>query len=303
MKKHQLGKITPQVTGKALREAERQLVRPPAENGREPLYVDVRPQDIVERLELFQPRRPGWGLRTVDAQHVKRLATRIKKKGELDPVLVVKLGGEWVVVEGHHRIRAYQKLNWDATIRCQWFAGGAREAMDAGLYINEKIHLPIDQDDKAEAAWTRTMLDWDGETWRSSKQAVAKLTGCSERMVAYMRQVVRQHHDYAHHGVVHPIGERLCRVLGPDLSVHSWNKVNTVRLDVTRKEGDLNEAAAALARQLDSRMPILRTTDPEVIARALWLYIKDSCPKLVEALQAHIEKEQRAEAELEDLVI
>jgi hypothetical protein len=49
-------------------------------------------------------------------------------------------------------------------------------------------------------------------------------------------------------------------------------------------------------------MPILRTTDPEVIARALWLYIKDLCPKLVEALQEHIEKEQRAEAELEDPV-
>jgi hypothetical protein len=55
------------------------------------VYVDLKPQDIKQRLELFQPRRPGYGLRTLDTKHVTKLATRITRKGELDPVLVVKL--------------------------------------------------------------------------------------------------------------------------------------------------------------------------------------------------------------------
>jgi hypothetical protein len=63
--KHQLGKITAHVTAKALREAEKQLIRPEVTDGR-PVYVDLLPKDIKERLELFQPRRPGWGTRTLD---------------------------------------------------------------------------------------------------------------------------------------------------------------------------------------------------------------------------------------------
>ena len=137
--KHQLGKITPQVIAKALREAEARLVKPEDIDGRA-VYVDVKPQDIKQRLELFQPRRPGWGLRTLDTNHVNALATRIKRKGELDPPLVVKFetvnpdtgkvdGQEWVVVDGHHRLAAYQKLEHTAAIRCQWFGGSVRAAM------------------------------------------------------------------------------------------------------------------------------------------------------------------------------
>jgi hypothetical protein len=81
--KHQLSKITVSDTAKALRIAEAQIERPEASNGG-PAYVQVKPQDIRERLELFQPRRPGWGTRTLETKHVTNLATRIERKGELD---------------------------------------------------------------------------------------------------------------------------------------------------------------------------------------------------------------------------
>ena len=173
--KHQLSKITPQVTAKALREAEARLVKPEVIEGH-PVYVDLKPEDIKERLELFQPRRPGYGLRTLDTNHVNALALRIKRKGELDKPLVVKFGTvnphtgevdghEWVVVDGHHRLAAYRKVEWAGTIKCQWFDGSVRAAMDESVQRNEKAHLRIEQGDKHEAAWTRTVLDWDGEKW------------------------------------------------------------------------------------------------------------------------------------------
>jgi hypothetical protein len=130
--KHQLGKISPRDTAQALKIAEAQLERPEVSNGG-PVFVQVRPQDIKERLELFQPRRPGWGTRTLDAKHVNSLATRITRKGELDPVVVVKLSSDWVVVDGHHRIAAYLKLKWKDTIKCEWFAGTVRDATDEML--------------------------------------------------------------------------------------------------------------------------------------------------------------------------
>jgi hypothetical protein len=247
-------------------------------------------------------------LRTLDTKHVNALVVRIRRKGDMDPPLVVKLetvnqdtgevdGHEWVVVDGHHRLAAYRKAKHTEAIRCQWFSGSVREAMDASVHRNEKIHLPIEQGDKHEAAWTRTLLDWDGKTWTSSKQDVVKLTGCSERMVAYMRQVVKRHHDYAHHGIVHPDGERLHTMLGPDLSRHPWSKVNRARLGMTEKQESMDDFAAKLSRQLNSRMPILRTANPEATARALWLFDKDLCPKLVQALQAVIAEEQEAAEE------
>jgi hypothetical protein len=304
--KHQLGKITAHVTAKALRDAERLLIRPEVADGR-PVYVEVKPQDIRERLALFQPRRPGYGTRTLDTKHVNNLKRRVTRKGELDPVVVVKFatvnpytgevdGDEWVVVDGHHRLEAYRKAKHTAAIKCQWFSGSVREAMDASVQRNEKVHLPIDQGDKHEAAWTRTLLDWNGTGWSSSKAQVVTLTGSSDGTVAMMRRTLKQHHGYAN-GTErdrNPVGERLYTVLGPDLSKYPWSKVNNVRLDLSPEQQSLDDVAAKLSRQLNSKMPILRTTDPEVTARALWLYDKDLCPQLVEALRALVQRKQLA---------
>ena len=162
-------------------------------------------------------------------------------------------------------------------------------------------HKRIDQGDKAEAAWTWTLLDWDGNNkWSSSKSQVVSLTGCSEGVVAHMRRVVRWHHEQATGQVQTPMGETLCKALGHDLSMHSWNRVKEEAVGFTPKQRDANEAAAALARNLDNRMPILRTTDPEVTAQALWLYDRDMCSALADALQRRVEKEAKGEQDLDD---
>ncbi|SFN95487.1 ParB-like nuclease domain-containing protein [Bradyrhizobium sp. Ghvi] len=296
--KHQLSKISALDTIKALKEAEADLVRPEGSDGK-PVYAHVPPQDIAERLELFQPRRPGYGLRKVDTQHVNALATRITRKGELDPVLVVKLGSKWVVVDGHHRIAAYQKLKYKAPIKCEWFAGTVREAMDESLRRNEKTHLRVEQADKAEAAWTRTLMDWDGKGWSSSKAQVVTLTGASDGTVAQMRRVVKWHDNYKTGVDKHPTGEKLFRALGPDLRRHSWNKAKMVLLDLAPKEWDMNDAAAKLARGLVTRMTTKLSEDPEVTARALWLYDRDLCPNLVKALQDVMRSEKEAEGDEE----
>lgn len=291
--KHQLGKIRVRDTAEALQTAEAQLERPEVNGGR-PVFVELRPQDIRERLDLFQPRRPGYGLRKVDTRHVNKLAARISRKGELDALLVVKLGHEWVVVDGHHRVAAYLKEKHKGTITCEWFAGTVREAVDEGLRRNEKTHLEIDQGDKAEEAWKRTLLGW------GSKRDVVNLTGCGEGTVAKMRRVVRWHKDHATGRQQSPMGEKLVTALGKDLRVHSWSKVNGITLDLTPKEWDMNNAAAKLARNLVTRMTNKLSDDPEVTARALWLYDRDLCPRLIVALQEYMKESLKEERNLED---
>jgi ParB-like nuclease domain len=294
--KHQLGKITVRDTALALREAEARLERPDGTDGG-PVFVDVLPKDIKERLELFQPRRPGYGLRKLDTKHVSTLATRITRKGELDPVLVVRLetanpytgeidGHEWVVVDGHHRIAAYLKSKWAGTIKCEWFSGSVREAADESLRRNEKIHLDVQQGDKWEEAWKRVLLGW------GSKKDIVTLTGSSDGTVAKMRRAMTWHQEQATGKKLTPMGKKLMAILGTDLRVHPWAKVNGVLLDLTPKEWDQDEAAAKLARALVTRLTDRLSNDPEVTAKALWLYDRDLCPKLVEALQARIQSDE-----------
>lgn len=307
--KHQLSKITPRVVANALRQAEKDLERPEATN--EPIFVQVRPQDIRERLELFQPRRPGYGTRELDAAYVRKLKTRIERKGELDPVLVVKFkttnpytgvadGHEWVIVDGHHRKEAYLRLKRTEPIKCEWFPGTVREAMDASLSRNEKVHLEVDQGDKAEAAWTRTLLDWNGKNWSSSKSEIVHLTGCGEGSVAEMRRCVKWHNNFRTGVDQNPTGELLVRTLGPDLSVHSWNKVKQTKQGWTEQEWNVNDAAARMARNLTMRMTNKLSENPEVTAQALWLYDREAYPKLVEAMQTYLRSQQETERDEED---
>jgi hypothetical protein len=66
---------------------------------------------------------------------------------------------------------------------------------------------------------------------------------------------------------------------------------------------DANEVAAKLAGQLTRRMTNLLSLDPEVTAQALWLYDPALCPKLVEALQAHMRSVEEAERADEEAML
>jgi hypothetical protein len=293
--KHQLSKITVADTAKALQDAEARLERPEVSGGG-PVYVQVKPKDIGECLELFQPRRPGYGTRTLETKYVNELATRITRKGELDPVLVVKLrnglkreGHEWIIVDGHHRRAAYLKLKRNEPITCEWFAGSAREATDEGLSRNEKIHLRVDQGDKAEEAWKRTLLGW------GSKAEVVRITGCGEGTVAKMRRAAAWHQRHVTGAEKTPTGEKLHSAFPKGLRQHKWSEVNRVLLDLTPTAWDAHDAAVKLSRNLTMRMTNKLSENPEVTAEALWLYDRTMCTELVEALKKRIESEGKAE--------
>ncbi|MCK1443402.1 ParB-like nuclease domain-containing protein [Bradyrhizobium sp. 48] len=274
--------INAKVVADALREAERELEQPSSTE--RPLYVNVKPANITTRLELFQPRRFSAGLREVDPKHVKDLATRITRKGDLDPVLVIKLAGSWVVVDGHHRLAAYLSLKRKTAIKCEWFTGTVREAADESLRRNELIKLPISHGDKQEEAWRRTLNGW------GSKSEVVQLTGVSEGIIAMMRRIVKQHRTQET-----PSGKELRQKLGPSLATYSWSRVRAEWVGLTPGQWSLEEAAAKLARNLSKRMTNTLSENPEVTARALWIYDPHMCSELAAALSRHVKDEQLEE--------
>jgi len=287
-KRIEASQINARVVAQALAEAEQRLVRPPGAH-KGTVIVSVPPKEIIVQPELFQPRRFSAGLREVDPKHVKDLETRITRKGELDPVLVVKfkapLGDRWVCVDGHHRLAAYQKLKRKEPIRCEWFAGSVREAADASLLRNEIAKLGVPQADRFEEAWRRVLNDW------GSKKDIVTLTGTSDGMVALMRRVKKAFQ------LQDPKGQALRAELGHVLDTHSWSRVRAAWVGLTPTEWSIEEEAARLARILSNRLTNKLSKNPEVTARALYIYDPGLCSELVQALQKHIEEKVDEERE------
>lgn len=242
---------------KVLAQAEKEFARANLKRGKRK-YVLIRTSEIKERLELYQPREFSYGASSVDVAWVKELARRISIHGELDPVLVIRLGKEWVCVDGHHRIAAYRFKHHKKPVKCEWFTGTPAEAVDECMRRNNKDHLPIPLEDRSEEAWRRVLLN------QGSKKEISEACGISPSSVANMRKAKRHYEDDP---------EFAARV-GRPLMETSWGIMLLARGDVDEEEFDLNERADKLARTIRGRLSDLLTKDPVVTAHALAKYNK-----------------------------
>ncbi len=197
-------------------------------------------------------------------------------KGELDPILVVKLGRFWVCVDGHHRLEAYSQRKWEGTIKADWFAGTVREAVAESLRRNEVDKLEMSSKDRFEAAWQRTVLGW------GSAPEVSLEANVSLRLAYYMQEV-----RDAYHGTGLTAAS-LRSKLGP-LEDNTWGAARSAYLGLDGgEERSLQEKAATLANQLTKKMTNFLSRDPEVTALALKLYDRDLPQPLVGHLKAHV---------------
>lgn len=240
----------------AVDKAERQHKRP----ARAGASVELLPSEIQMRPELFQPREFVAGLRTTDKEHVKKLARSVSIQGELDPIIVIKLGNKFVCIDGHHRVEAYKSAKWSKAIKCEWFGGTVREAVDESIRRNAKDRLNVQTADRLEAAWRRVLLGW------GSKAEIVRLCNVGEGTVAHMRRVLE------HWRKQDTLGREFRRNLGFDLYETSWSQAKLAWLGVGAREIDDELEAQQLARRMRSRLTDLLSRNPVVTARALMLY-------------------------------
>lgn len=249
----------------ALREAE--AVYGAAEKPQQPgQEVRIAPSDILTDTRIFQPREFSYGWRDVDKKHVAELVKAISNTGELDPIAVVKLRHEmgfdqWFVVDGHHRLAAYQQLKWKDPLKCIWLGGARlRDVLAEALRANVKTTLTLDNTTRQNTAWRYTLLGG------MSKADVARVCNISESQVANMRRVSKAFKDPG------PARDRLrLRCPGGPLET-DWLTALMAFNDTPEKAVDLEVKAQRLARSLSSRMSDTLTKDLTVAARALAIY-------------------------------
>lgn len=139
--------------------------------------------------EAFQPRDTDYEKARSDA-HKKVLAEAIKdnERHTLDPITVWHSGQHWYVIDGHHRLAAYQlvakkhpeiKLG-DIPVRT--FVGTIHEAIMEASKSNCRDKLPMRKDDKIERAWKLVCMD---QGW--TREQIRDASGASIRTIASMR--------------------------------------------------------------------------------------------------------------------
>lgn len=137
---------------------------------------------VAERV--FQWRMPRQNI-SERTRHVLDLAkVLVDGAGPLDPILVYPIGSRYYVVDGHHRLAAYDTAKWTQDIPVSVFNGTLEEARLEGLKLNSKNKLALTDQDKQEAAWELV------KQRAGSKKKISEWTGVSTSNIANMRRVL-----------------------------------------------------------------------------------------------------------------
>ncbi|MER8676786.1 ParB/RepB/Spo0J family partition protein [Mesorhizobium sp. M1153] len=216
--------------------------------------------------DLFQPRGG------MDERHLSDLVKLLRSRKDLDPVTVMVVGDAYVLIDGHHRHEAYQRVGNDS-IPTVYFSGAPEEAVLEAGKANAKAKLPMSSSERQDFAWRLVVLD------RYSKAEVAEASGTSTSQVATMRKAKK--------------------ALGVDAGNYvTWFKARKAAegkdmngvdgLDPEEwKQQVADRFADTLAKTFSGRL--LR--DPEIAAMALATYFGRRLPEVVGELQGFLPKE------------
>jgi hypothetical protein len=126
--------------------------------------------------DVFQPRE---GL---EDYHVRNLAAAVREGEQpLDRLLVVAIGEQHFVVDGHHRLAAYISAEWSKDIPVQVFDGDLDAAEVASIGSNSKDKLAVPKSRKLEKAWRLVLRGVH------SIAVIANNAMVAPRTVSYMR--------------------------------------------------------------------------------------------------------------------
>ncbi|MBR0935161.1 ParB/RepB/Spo0J family partition protein [Bradyrhizobium jicamae] len=140
--------------------------------------------DICIAERVFQWRGSESADQWSRRDHIHTLAKAIEEQGKpLAPLLVMPVGQSFYVIDGHHRLAAYDTAGWDGGIPVEVFPGDLAAARLLALSCNVKDKLPMTKHAKSEAAWQIVKEDLGGLT----AQEIADRTSVSLRQVKYMR--------------------------------------------------------------------------------------------------------------------
>lgn len=98
-------------------------------------------------LELHQLDRRYEPLRTRNARRERRLLASLAEVGQQAPIIVVREGTQWVVIDGYKRVRAIHRLRQDVVQAAEWVLG------ELEALVLEHVMRRTGEDSAIEQGW------------------------------------------------------------------------------------------------------------------------------------------------------
>jgi hypothetical protein len=139
--------------------------------------------DITQMTGLFQPRNG------IDETHVMTLFRSIRDRVKMEPVLILAVGSHYVLLDGHHRVAAYDALKWPVPVA--YYKGSVMDAVLDAAAENTKARKQVTRAERMNHAWKLVKLACPGRPGEPmySKAQVRKASTASLPQVAIMRKV------------------------------------------------------------------------------------------------------------------
>lgn len=229
-----------------------------SEVGAAPLPASLPLSSITTLPKLFQ-------VRELSPAHVEDIARALREGGSVPPLLVLRVGGRAILLDGHHRLEAHRKAGLEAAPVAA-FTGSIKDAVLEACAANSTTKLPMTQTERQDAGWRYVLLGGH------SKAQIARASGCSPRSVATMRSTLKRLGTEAY-------------LLG------TWGEAMTMDRMVSRKnqteeerEEWMESAAQRYADLLARTFAGKLTSNPEIAARAFAIHFG----RRLEEVAAHL---------------
>lgn len=217
--------------------------------------VQISRKHIKVAEKAFQWRMPKRNLIPSD-DHILNLARAIRRGDEMPPILVFPVGKDYYVMDGHHRLAAYDNAEWTKAIPAQVFAGSLREAERAALRSNNKDKLSLTREDRTEAAW-RLVRQRDPH---DSIRSITQDTGASKGSVNTMRATFEK---------LVELGNSPEDIKSMSWSKARWNAKGGVHEEREREDWLEAEAQKLVDDIIRFKLGTRLTTNTDVVALAL----------------------------------
>jgi hypothetical protein len=225
-------------------------------------------QAIQTKEALFQPRHLEYEA-AKSGRHLEELKRALAVSGELDPIVVLKAGGKWWCVDGHHRLEAYVQSgnNRRTHIPVKVFIGSLEEAFAFSVHANAPDKLNLTKEDKLEAAWSMVLLG------SFSARQISDASMIAERTVQNMRGALQR-----------------ATKLYPSAVIENWMWKDVKQL-LRGELREYNEAwkdakAKEIAKQLARHFHGMPAQHPRLFAKALRLYDRTTALDIAQAILA-----------------
>jgi len=145
---------------------------------------------------IFQPRQFNNGSLAYSEDHIRYLESAIWDEAShtLDPIHVWWSGTCYRLIDGHHRMQAYIRVNktgrlHEPMVPVLVFKGDLTQALAESIRLNSKDKLPMDKSDKYNRAWKLTVIN------KHSKSSIASICKVGTSTISRMRNIYNDMKD------------------------------------------------------------------------------------------------------------